>query len=84
MNRTWFEILDHGDDPGRYTLVQGDGMIYTCNEDGSVICSRKCHNPYGVVGGLSREKGVRIVKPTQAAELIKKIDQHLKPQVDEN
>ena len=72
----WTEILDHGDDPGRYTLITGKGVVITCNEDGSVICRRKCYNPYGIVHGLCRERGIRIVRPAQRRDLLKKINRH--------
>ncbi|MCX6218372.1 hypothetical protein [Spirosoma sp.] len=79
----WTEILDHGDDPGRYTLIDGSGRVVTCNENGSVVCTRKCHNPYGVVAELCRERGIKVVKPAQQMELLKKINRFLKPDDEE-
>ena len=73
----WTDILDHGDDPGRYTVITSKGIILTCNEDGSVICKRKCYNPFSVIQSLSRERGVRILRLPQQKELLKKINRHI-------
>ena len=71
MNR-WAEILDHGDDPGRYTVVFSNGQIVVLNETGEQLFQRRCYNAMGVVAGISRELGVRIVKPDRRDELLKK------------
>ena len=80
--RTWFEILDHGDDPGRFTLIEATGRVVLANADGSVVMKRKCHDPYGVIGGLSREKGVRVVKPSHKDEIARAIYKHLGETID--
>lgn len=71
MNK-WLEILDHGDDPGRYTIIRGDGRISGCNENGTIVFKRKCANPDHLVYSLRREPGVGIVPPKQAEALLKK------------
>jgi hypothetical protein len=68
----WVEILDHGDDPGRYTIVQGDGRIYTCNENGLLIFKRRCCNPGKLVYDLRRESCVGLVRPKSKDALLKK------------
>lgn len=76
MNR-WTEILDHGDDPGRFTLIDGRGNVITANENGSVVAQRKCRNPYKLLTDLCREPTIKIVKPAHQTELLKKIYGHL-------
>lgn len=76
MNR-WSEILDHGDDPGRYTLIDGKGNVITANENGTIVARRKCHNPYKLVTDLCRDPAIKIVKPAKQVELLQKINRFL-------
>ncbi|GAB3546416.1 hypothetical protein [Spirosoma fluminis] len=75
MNK-WLEIIDHGDDPGRYTIVRGDGKLVTCNENGKALIRRTCTNPYRLVHDLIREyekrRYPRILKPAKVDALLKK------------
>ena len=83
MNR-WTEILDHGTDPGRYTLIDGRGRVVTCNENGAVVSSRICRNPYKLVTDLCREPGIQIVKPALQLDILKKINRSLLAQSNEH
>lgn len=73
----WTEILDHGDDPGRYTLIDGAGRVVTANENGSIVSFRQCKNPYKLVTDLCRDTAIKIVKPAKQVELLQKINRFL-------
>ena len=73
----WTEILDHGDDPGRYTLIDGRGRVVTANENGSIVSVRQCKNPYKLVTDLCRDPAIKIVKPAKQVELLTKINRYL-------
>ncbi|MVM36063.1 hypothetical protein GO755_38980 [Spirosoma sp. HMF4905] len=74
------EVLDHGDDPGRYTVIYFDGRILTVNETGKVLFQRKCHKPSGIIYELSRQTGIHILKPSRVPLLLKKIELFLTPE----
>lgn len=82
--KRWTEILDHGDDPARFTLIDGRGNVMVCNENGSIIAKRKCRNPYKLVTDLCREPGIKIVKPAQQVDLLKKINRFLTLSLNEH
>lgn len=79
MPACWCEVLDHGDDPGRYTIIYGNGRILTVNETGKVLYQRKCYNPRSIITELSRQKGIHILKPSRLPALLKKVNLFLTP-----
>ncbi|GAB2549674.1 hypothetical protein [Spirosoma aerophilum] len=80
----WTEILDHGDDPARYTLIDGKGRVITANENGSIVSVRQCKNPYKLVADLCREPSIKIVKPAKQVELLQKINRFLLAKLNGN
>lgn len=83
MIASWTELLDSGNDPGRYTLVFSTGLVVVANENGTLVRQRTVSNPLDTVAALSRTRGIRTVPPSKQKDIIKKINFYLKPNNDD-